>query len=141
MFKLFGGKKKDKSFFLELDESKTSQPAEAKPKEAPKISTETASEPVQAAAIEEKKPESAQAKPQKKSVKKAKAAKASKPQAKTQPVAKAAAVSGNGKGEPQIANFATDYLVMQTMSRRRPGPSLNTFKDMARQVKVPRTTK
>ncbi len=31
--------------------------------------------------------------------------------------------------------FATNYLMSQSSSRRRPGPSLNKFKDMARQKK------
>lgn len=37
-----------------------------------------------------------------------------------------------------VGNFATDYLVTpNASSRRRPGPSLSPFRDLARQVKVP----
>jgi hypothetical protein len=44
--------------------------------------------------------------------------------------------SNNGKGEP---TFATDNLMPTvTQYRRRPGPSLNKFKDMARQSRTPR---
>ncbi|MEM6519320.1 MAG: hypothetical protein AAF722_08310 [Cyanobacteria bacterium P01_C01_bin.70] len=38
---------------------------------------------------------------------------------------------------PEIPNFATDYLVNPKVNfspRRRPGPSLSSFKDMAKQV-------
>jgi hypothetical protein len=43
----------------------------------------------------------------------------------------------NGKVEPQEVEFATKYLITPSMSRRRPGPSLNGFKDMARKAKLP----
>ena len=35
--------------------------------------------------------------------------------------------------EPKLVNFATAPIA-QTLSRRLPGPSLNTFKELARQV-------
>ena len=38
------------------------------------------------------------------------------------------------KPEPQATNFATDHLLPTNTPRRRPGPSLDMFKDMARQV-------
>ena len=38
------------------------------------------------------------------------------------------------KPEPAVVNFATDYLMQANTPRRRPGPSLNMFKDMAKQV-------
>jgi peptidoglycan hydrolase CwlO-like protein len=132
MFKLFGGKKKNKGFYLELDESKESQPAP----EAPTAALETT-------AVAEKEPEPAKAKAEKKtsikkSAKKAKAAPAAKA---PEPVAAStpSAATNGSKSEPQVVNFATDYLVVQTMSRRRPGPSLNPFKEMASQMKVPKT--
>ncbi|MGL5939203.1 MAG: hypothetical protein ACRC2S_02265 [Waterburya sp.] len=44
--------------------------------------------------------------------------------------------SNNGRGEQ---TFATDNLMPTvTQYRRRPGPSLNKFKDMARQSRTPR---
>jgi hypothetical protein len=132
MFKLFGGKKKDKGFYLELDESKGSKPAAP---EAPATAPE-------ATAVVEEKPEPVKApaakKTSKKSAKKANAAPAAKA---PEPVAAStpSAATNGGKNEPQVVNFATDYLVVQTMSRRRPGPSLNSFKEMASQMKMPKT--
>jgi len=39
---------------------------------------------------------------------------------------------------PAIQNFAPNYLISTgTISRRRPGPSLASFREMARQVKTP----
>ncbi|MBI4782441.1 MAG: hypothetical protein HY785_14160 [Oscillatoriophycideae cyanobacterium NC_groundwater_1537_Pr4_S-0.65um_50_18] len=38
------------------------------------------------------------------------------------------------KPEPTVVNFATDYLLTIGTPRRRPGPSLDSFKDMAKQV-------
>lgn len=35
---------------------------------------------------------------------------------------------------PATVNFATDYLMTANTPRRRPGPSLDMFKDMAKQV-------
>lgn len=140
MFKLFGRKKKDKGFYLELDESKDSQPASM---EAAAPEAETPPAASEAAVVAEKESEPATAKATKKislkkSAKKAKAT--AKPKA-PEPLAASAPspVTNDSKSEPQVVNFATDYLVVQTMSRRRPGPSLNPFKEMASQMKVPRT--
>lgn len=44
--------------------------------------------------------------------------------------------SSNGKVEKAEKTFSTDYLLpTPSKSRRRPGPSLNKFKEMARQTK------
>ncbi|HEY9639363.1 MAG TPA: hypothetical protein V6C57_02705 [Coleofasciculaceae cyanobacterium] len=64
------------------------------------------------------------------SQKKSKQAKAAVDQPKTAVAPKAAAP----KVEPATANFATDYLIPKDTPRRRPGPSLDMFKDMAKQV-------
>jgi hypothetical protein len=40
------------------------------------------------------------------------------------------------KSAPQSTNFATDHLMPSNTPRRRPGPSLDMFKEMARQVKT-----
>lgn len=65
--------------------------------------------------------------------KKAKPAAEAKPvEAKPTPT-----VSQNGKVDPTEVAFASKSTVASTMSRRTPGPSLNTFKEMARQAKVP----
>jgi hypothetical protein len=49
------------------------------------------------------------------------------------------APSTNGKVDPQAEQtFAPNYLMpTASQSRRRPGPSLDMFRDMARQVKTP----
>ncbi len=52
--------------------------------------------------------------------------------------AKIAAVAPPKKEEPTEVEFATKFLVVQTSSRRLPGPSLSPFKAMAKQVKTPR---
>jgi hypothetical protein len=138
MFNFFGGKKgkegKKGNFFLELDEEKqASQTASTTTEETAQPVVETAPEAA---------PQAAQPVPEKKSKKSKKpsakrAAKA--PEAQPAPVAAATAIpsSGNGKAEPQSANFATTYYLTTSMSRRRPGPSLNPFKEMALQVKTP----
>ncbi|MDB9453547.1 hypothetical protein PN478_18885 [Dolichospermum circinale CS-534/05] len=38
---------------------------------------------------------------------------------------------------PTETNFATKYLIPQNTPRRRPGVNMNSFLDMARQVKTP----
>lgn len=48
--------------------------------------------------------------------------------------------NGNGKVTQSKQTFATDYLMpVVSKSRRRPGPSLNKFKDMANKSKAPRS--
>lgn len=61
-----------------------------------------------------------------------------KPAAEPAPLATPAAK--RAKPAPDAGTFATDYLVnprLSTGSRRKPGPSLSPFKDLARQVKTP----
>ncbi len=41
----------------------------------------------------------------------------------------------NGTAENTNKTFATDYLLVKSTSRRRPGPSLNKFKDMVSKKK------
>lgn len=115
---LFGGKKSD--FYLELKETDGEQKATA--------TTAAAAPVVEApAAVAEKKA-------QKTSIKKEKQAK----ETPAAPVSAPAPVAAtNGKVEPQEVEFATKYLITPSMSRRRPGPSLNGFKDMARKAKLP----
>jgi len=76
------------------------------------------------------------------------------PKPKPQPAAPApalAAASTNGKvenpapavaaatpvatAEPQVKNFAPNFSMNGTSSRRRPGPSMNPFLDMAKQIR------
>ncbi|MEM8777358.1 MAG: hypothetical protein AAGF26_00510 [Cyanobacteria bacterium P01_G01_bin.49] len=140
--KLLGGDKK-KEFFLEIDEAKdTLDSAAAKVEDIAKSVAETTQQKVEditksvaEATIVEEAPakETKAKKSKKKSVKKAAKKEATKPQA--------APAATNGqvakKEEPTEVEFATKFFMVPT-SRRRPGPSLNTFKNMARQAKVPR---
>lgn len=116
---LFGGKKSD--FYLELKETDGEQQATATTAAAAPV-VESAAAPV------------AEKKAKKTSIKKEK-------QVKETPAAPVSApaplAATNGKVEPQEVEFATKYLITPSMSRRRPGPSLNGFKDMARKVKLP----
>jgi outer membrane biosynthesis protein TonB len=61
-----------------------------------------------------------------------------KPAKQPEPV-KPAAVLTNGKVEPQPGlTFAPNYSLPLPTSRRRPGPSMNKFREMARGVKTPK---
>jgi hypothetical protein len=51
------------------------------------------------------------------------------------PAPAVAAAKPVAPAEPQATNFATNFSVNGTSSRRRPGPSLNPFLDMAKQIK------
>jgi len=139
--KLLGLNKKS-DYYLELDDAKgnASAPPKAEPQpEAPKAEKVKAPE---ASKVEAPKAEKVEApKAEKKTKKTAKKA----PQAEKAPAAPAA-VQPKPAPEPPPLNqglsptpagmtFATDYLLPKaTPSRRRPGPSMNMFKDMARQV-------
>lgn len=121
--KLFGGKKEQ--FFAQIDESQVAQPeAPAQPEVTPEL----------VAVVEETVvAETPAPKAKKTSVKKSKAAKTATttvtPTPAPAPVAKAPA-----SVDPKEVAFASEYLITQTLSRRLPGPSLNKYKDIARQV-------
>jgi hypothetical protein len=128
---LFGGKKSN--FYLELKETDGEQQA-AVTTEAPAPVVEAPAAVVESApapAVESAPAPVAEKKAKKTSVKKEKKAKEA-PVSAPAPVAAAPA-----KVEPTEVEFATKYLITPSMSRRRPGPSLNGFKDMARKAKVP----
>lgn len=142
---LFGGKKsqagasapqakKSKGYFLELDETGSTKPATgAKKPEPAKAETQapaTQAEPAKAAVATEEKPKAEPAKASENG-------KANEIKVEAQPNPPAA--PNNGRVEPQAGTtFAPTYLTpTATSSRRRPGPSLDTFRDLARQVKTP----
>ncbi len=135
---LGGGKKKE--FFLELDEANSVPAAEPKvetPAPEPVAAPEPQAEAPQPEAAEvAEQPAPAKKKSVKKSVKKA----AKKEEPKTEIVPTSPALT-NGqaaqKEEPTEVGFATKFYMVST-PRRRPGPSLNNFKNMASQVKVRR---
>ncbi|MBR8832371.1 MAG: hypothetical protein N5P05_001832 [Chroococcopsis gigantea SAG 12.99] len=135
MFSKLFGKKKD-NFYLELKEdnkgSAPKAPAVTKPEAvtpapAPTVSAATATA---AKAVEEPK------KNQKTSVKKDKKGKAAQEKPAVVETPKTTPAT-NGKVEPKEVEFATKYMITPSLSRRRPGPSLNAFKDMAKKAKVP----
>lgn len=118
---LFGGKKKE--FFIELDESKAS-PSEIKTAPVTPVKTETVAEKPKA--------ETPKTDSNKTSVK----AKATKKKAVSEP-APVVVASKPAKVEPTEVKFATQSFP-SSLSRRNPGPSLNKFKEMARQSKAVR---
>lgn len=111
IFKAIGGLVglgKKSEFYLELDDSNSGSPSPELPKVAPQVE--------KPAVTQESAPVSAAAKPE---------------MVTPAPVPV--------KPVPAVGNFATDYLVAPSSaaSRRRPGPSLSLFIDMAKQVKLP----
>ncbi|MDJ0598425.1 MAG: hypothetical protein QNJ37_06260 [Crocosphaera sp.] len=135
---LGGGKKKE--FFLEFDETNDVSASEPKVETPAPQAVETpapeAEAPQPEATTEVVEQPASAKKSKKKSVKKA----AKKEAPKTEIVPTSPALS-NGKAaqkeEPTEVEFATKFYMIST-PRRRPGPSLNTFKNMASQVKVRR---
>ena len=156
-------KKKNGAYFLELDESEGTQavasaPAapskpveemQPEPVKTAEIVEETKPEPVKTAQpVEEKKPEPVKAQSTKKKKTKKKSTQAASVPSKVPEWEQPAWVkaiknySNNGKAESESESgmtFATQYLMpIPSNSRRRPGPSLNKFREMARQAKTPR---
>ena len=149
MFNLFGKKKKDDGFYVQLDENGNNPAAKAETKPVA-----VAEKPAAPVPEPEKQPTKETAEPQaqaaekkaskKKSTKKKSAKKGKTPQTKAAPAVAAQSQRPPAKirepipSNPEVPNFATDYLMTPSQSRRRPGPSLKGFKEMASQVKVPR---
>ncbi|MEB3180716.1 MAG: hypothetical protein VKL59_17070 [Nostocaceae cyanobacterium] len=123
------GKKNNNGFFMELkDDAPTSGEAKATTPAPP--TPAPVAEPAKAEAV----------KPSKE--KKAKPAQEKK--AKAQKVEAAPAPVPAKPQPPAETNFATKYLapsVSGSNGRRRPGPSMNSYLDMARQAKVPNSAK
>lgn len=140
--KVFGGGKSD--FFMELDgddasestsETQTSAPPVEEDKESAESDTESKVEEKSTEAVTEPSEEKKEkTKSKKKAKKQASEAKTESP--KSQPVSAASVSSTNNakKEEPQ-GSFDPNFLVpTPTQSRRRPGPSLKKFQEMARQI-------
>lgn len=133
IFGIFGIGKKDQ-YYLELDEAKGEAPkvAEAAPAQKAEPAPSNPPQTEQASAA----PAATQSQPAPKPA----AASSPSPERSslTQPSGMAVA---SAKADPEPAGtFATDYLVnpkIFTRSRRRPGPCLSNFKDMARQMQAP----
>lgn len=131
---LFGGKKSEGGFYMQLDESQESGVTN-KPQTASAPKPEKKSEPTSAQSKPAQKPEVTSTPPKQEK----KPEPATTP---TQPPKPVATVSSQQKKqeEESASTFATNYLKsvsIPNQPRRRPGPSLDTFRDMARQVKTP----
>jgi hypothetical protein len=134
--------KKTKGYYLELDETgNTKLDVTALKPELAKAAValiEKQPEPVKAAVATAPAPAKAEAAAPEKKLKTAKAkapaeAENGKVKIEAQPNPPA---ETNGKAADQ-ATFAPNYLMPTTSGRRRPGPNMNTFLDMARQAKTP----
>ena len=152
--------KKAKGYYMELDETGNVKAADSEKKPEPVKAAVATVEALKTELAEAIKPEPAKAEAVPSQETKPEPAKAeavpSKKKAKSEP-AKAEVVSGkekvkieaqpnppapaasNGKVDPQSeATFAPNYLISTaSKGRRRPGPSMDLFRDMARQVKTP----
>lgn len=141
---LFGGKKskdgesapkakKSKGYFLELDDSgsaaSSTQAKKSEPMKAKAAAPAKQAEPAQSAVATLERPKASSVNEVPSGNEKVKI------QAQPNPPAPTA----NGKVAPQAAStFAPNYLMpTPTNSRRRPGPNMEMFRDMARQVKTP----
>lgn len=123
-------------FYLEADESNApavENGAKPAPAEAVKVEAAPAA-PAESAADKTAKSKRAKA------LASAASAQEKKVEAAPQPApAKPAAPAANGKVQPEaIKTFAPDYLLTLTSTngRRRPGANMNSFLQMARQVKT-----
>ncbi|MGK7881275.1 MAG: hypothetical protein AB4060_14420 [Crocosphaera sp.] len=136
---LGGGKKKE--FFLELDESSSVPTSEAKVETpAPEAKVETPAPEAETPQPEATTEVVEQPAPAKKSKKTSIKKKAKKAEPKTEIVPTSPALTNTEatkKEEPKEVGFATKFYMTST-PRRRPGPSLNNFKEMASQVGVRR---
>ncbi|MBE9095842.1 hypothetical protein [Tychonema sp. LEGE 07203] len=151
--RLLGLKKSE--YFMDLGESSAKEPAKVAPAKEPakveaapakvedavaKVEDAVAAAPAKVEAAMSGKPEPAKkAKVEKKSKKKDKEPVASVP-AKTSEPAKVPAAATNGKvpsqAEPNRTFAPNNLMPIPTTTRRSPGPSMNNFREMARQVKM-----
>ncbi|MGB3236949.1 MAG: hypothetical protein WBB29_01555 [Geitlerinemataceae cyanobacterium] len=136
MFKIFGSKKEE--FFLEIDDSQDAPKAEAskaqtpveKPVETPVAASAEAQEAQAPAAPKAEKP----AKTTKKG--KAKSQEAPAPKAAAPAAPPAPAIPAKPEAPEPVMLFAPDNLMpLPNPTRRRPGPNMAAFLDMAKQVK------
>lgn len=115
---------KQSEFFMELDESESSAPAPQSAPQEPQVSkAEKVKAPVKVVEQSSEQPQAS-----------------SKEQIPPAPQGASLENAPAVKAEaelPAVANFATDYLINPRINRsprRRPGPSLSPFKDMAKSV-------
>jgi hypothetical protein len=146
IFSFFGGLLglKKSEYFLDLGESSAKEPAKVTPaKVEPVVAKQpepVAAAPAKVEAVKSEPSEPAKkAKVEKKS-KKEKEPVASVPAKTSEPAKVPAAAGTNGKVPSQaepVRTFAPNNLMpIPTGNRRSPGPSMNNFREMARQVKT-----
>ncbi|GET43494.1 hypothetical protein [Microseira wollei] len=129
-------RKGSNGFYMELDESKASTSENGKQPAESAVKAETAPAPAPAAFPAKATKPAAKSKPAALEA----AAAAPAPAAAAAPAKPAApAAAANGQAQPQaIKTFAPDYLLTLTSTngRRRPGANMNSFLEMARQMKT-----
>jgi hypothetical protein len=136
--KLFGSKKSE--YFLEFEDVKDNPVVEKVTEVAEKVAEapEKVAEAVQKLVDEapEKAAKIGKSKPPKTNPPEAELAKSTVPVPQPEPPKEKEIPPINSiQPTPEGMTFSTSYLMPKpTASRRRPGPSLNMFKDMARQV-------
>jgi predicted lipid-binding transport protein (Tim44 family) len=115
---LFGIGKSE--YYLEAEDGASASQPQAQPKAAPQVEKPAAPQQKQSAASP------------------AASAQTEAAAAESQPAPAPKPVPVKPKAEP-VGNFATDYLNAPSanMGRRRPGPSLSPFKDLAKDMKLP----
>ncbi len=146
-------KGKKKEFYLSIDETKETigEATEAVAETVTKV-TESLSSPEENGVAELKSESKATANKASKKTSGKKSQTASKQEPVKQPVVSGASSweepfwvkamykdagsnSEYASGQTSQKTFATDYLIVQSTSRRRPGPSLNKFKEMVNKKK------
>jgi hypothetical protein len=129
--------KKSKGYYLEIDDSgNVNTEAQAKKPEPSKATVATAERPKVEPAPKAETPEPAKNAPAKTKTA-SQNGKAPEVKVEAQPNPPVAASNGKVSAQEELT-FAPKYLVpTATSSRRRPGPSMDMFRDMARQVKTP----
>ncbi|MEG3898715.1 MULTISPECIES: hypothetical protein [unclassified Microcoleus] len=135
--RLLGLKKSE--YFLDLGESGAKEPAKVEPAKAETAAIAPAKvEPVKSEKSEKSEP-AKKAKVEKKS-KKEKEPVASVPANNAEPAKIPAAAATNGKvpsqPEPNRTFAPNNLMPTSNATRRGPGPSMNNFREMARQVKT-----
>ncbi|MEG4855267.1 hypothetical protein QUB10_30840 [Microcoleus sp. B5-D4] len=135
--RLLGLKKSE--YFLDLGESGAKEPAKVAPAKSEAVAiAPTKVEPVKSEKSEKSEP-AKKAKVEKKS-KKENEPVASAPANNSEPVKVPTAAATNGKvpsqAEPNRTFAPNNLMPTPNGSRRTPGPSMNNFREMARQVKT-----
>lgn len=138
IFSFFGGLLgfKKSEYFLDLDNSDVKD----SPKVEPSIAAAKKPEAVAVAATPAMATASSTKSEKSEAPKKAKAETAKKSQKEKEPAKVVTPAETNGKvassSEPVLTFAPNNLMPIPTASRRTPGPSMNGFRDMARQVKT-----